>query len=84
VLTAGLPTELVQAITGHKTVEIALKHFFKLKPANLRAQVEKMMPALLPPAMPGGEDSANVMNLLAGATKANAWEVLQRLKGLVG
>ncbi len=84
-LTAGLPMELVQAVTGHKTVEIVLKHYFKPKRANLRAQVEKMMPALLPPARHArGDDKENVQDLLAGATEDNAWEVLQRMKGLVG
>ncbi len=84
-LTAGLPMELVQAVTGHKTVEIVLKHYFKPKRANLRAQVKKMMPALLPPARHArGDDKENVKDLLAGATEDNAWEVLQRMKGLVG
>jgi len=84
-LTAGLPMELVQSVTGHKTVEIVLKHYFKPKRANLRAQIEKMMPALLPPARHArGDDKDNVKDLLEGASEDNAWEVLQRLKGLVG
>ena len=28
-LTAGVPVELVQKVTGHKTVEVVLKHYFQ-------------------------------------------------------
>lgn len=82
-LTAGLPMELVQTVTGHQTVEIVLKRYFKPKRANLRAQVEKLMPALLPPPRhTRGDDKDNMQDLLAGASEDNAWEIVQRLKGL--
>ena len=30
-LTAGVPLELVQKVTGHKMAEIVLKHYFHLR-----------------------------------------------------
>ena len=82
-LTAGLPMELVRAVTGHQTVEIVLKHYFKPRRENLRAEVEKLMPKLLPPVGQLRSERKSVKELLAGASEDNAWEVLQRLKGLV-
>ena len=84
-LTAGLPMELVQAVTGHQTVEIVLKHYFKPRRENLRAQVERLMPQLLPPAGHTRDQGKkkSVKELLNGVTEENAWATLQSIKHLV-
>jgi len=46
-LTAGIPMELVQKVTGHKTAEIVLKHYFKPGREQLRQALQAAMPKLL-------------------------------------
>ena len=79
-LTAGLPMELVRAVTGHQTVEIVLKHYFKPRRENLRAEVEKLMPKLLPPPGQLRSEKKSVKELLRGANEENAWETLQKVR----
>ena len=82
-LTAGLPMELVRAVTGHQTVEIVLKHYFKPRRENLRAEVEKLMPKLLPATTPLAGGKENPKRLLEQATPDNAWDVLQKLRTVI-
>ncbi|NQT93703.1 MAG: hypothetical protein HQ559_13165, partial [Lentisphaerae bacterium] len=46
-LTAGLPLELVQRVTGHKTTDIVLKHYFRPGREDFRKALENAMPRLL-------------------------------------
>jgi integrase len=46
-LTAGVPLELVQRVTGHKTTDIVLKHYFQPGREAFRAALYKVMPDLL-------------------------------------
>jgi len=46
-LTAGVPLELVTKVTGHKTVEIVLKHYFQPDREDFRRALQKVMPKLL-------------------------------------
>jgi ribosomal protein S11 len=46
-LTAGVPLELVQKVTGHKTVEIVLKHYFQPGREAFRQALQMAMPKLL-------------------------------------
>jgi integrase len=46
-LTAGVPLELVQKVTGHKTTDIVLKHYFQPGREAFRQALQKAMPALL-------------------------------------
>lgn len=46
-LTAGVPLELVTKVTGHKTVEIVLKHYFQAGREDFRRALQKVMPKLL-------------------------------------
>ena len=46
-LTAGVPLELVQKVTGHKTTDIVLKHYFQPGREAFRTALNKAMPALL-------------------------------------
>ncbi len=51
-LTAGVPLELVQKVTGHKTVEVVLSHYFQPGRDAFRKAILGAMPDLL--TRPGG------------------------------
>ena len=46
-LTAGVPLELVQKVTGHKTTDIVLKHYFQPGREDFRQALQSVMPKLL-------------------------------------
>src|SRR5215475_2980406 len=46
-LTAGVPLELVQKVTGHKTTDIVLKHYFQPGREEFRQTLQSAMPRLL-------------------------------------
>ena len=46
-LTAGVALELVQKVTGHKTTDIVLKHYFQPGREAFRTALNQAMPALL-------------------------------------
>jgi integrase len=46
-LTAGVPLELVQKVTGHKTTEIVMKHYFQPGREAFRQALQSAMPQLL-------------------------------------
>ena len=46
-LTAGVPLELVQRVTGHKTTDVVLKHYFRPGQEDFRMALEGAMPKLL-------------------------------------
>jgi hypothetical protein len=46
-LSAGMPMELVQHVTGHKTVAVVLKHYFKPGREQFRAAMMKAMPGMM-------------------------------------
>lgn len=46
-LTAGVPLELVQKVTGHKTTDIVFKHYFQPGKEDFRQALQSAMPHLL-------------------------------------
>ncbi len=54
-LAAGVPLELVQRVTGHRTTEVVMKHYFRPGREDFRAAIFKAMPKML---AAGGEESA--------------------------
>ena len=81
-VTRGIPMDLVRVITGHRTVEIVFKHYFKPRREELRLALQKNMPDLL---TVGGKEAKkpDVKQLLEGADEENAWETLQKMKQLL-
>jgi hypothetical protein len=55
-LAAGVPLELVQRVTGHRTVEVVMKHYFRPGREDFRTAILKAMPKML--ADGGGPPSA--------------------------
>jgi hypothetical protein len=46
-LAAGIPIELVQRVTGHRTVEVVMKHYFRPGREDFRTAILKAMPRML-------------------------------------
>ena len=46
-LAAGVPMELVTRVTGHKTVDVVLKHYFRPGREDFRRTIEGAMPAFM-------------------------------------
>ena len=46
-LAAGVPMELVTRVTGHKTVDVVLKHYFRPGREEFRRAIEGAMPQML-------------------------------------
>lgn len=85
-LTAGVPLELVQKVTGHQTTNIVLKHYFQPGREDFRAALQSAMPALLT----NGEKTPieTALDILK-KTGAKTWkkdaarltEILEKLRG---
>jgi hypothetical protein len=46
-LTSNLPMEIVRRVTGHSTVDVVLKHYFRPQRAELKKALTENMPSLL-------------------------------------
>ncbi|HPA17483.1 MAG TPA: tyrosine-type recombinase/integrase [Verrucomicrobiae bacterium] len=70
-LTAGVPLELVQRVTGHKTVDIVLKHYFQPGREEFRRALQDAMPRLLTAGAQRGPKEA--MLAILEKTSARTW-----------
>ena len=69
-LTAGVALELVQKVTGHKTTDIVLKHYFQPGREAFRTALNKAMPALLTyESEPDGVNKAETMRKITIKTQ---------------
>ncbi len=68
-LAAGVPLELVQRVTGHRTVEIVLKHYFRPGREDFRETIMSAMPELLtaPTAAPALPAASGTVAAIIGA-----------------
>lgn len=83
-LSAGVPMELVRRVTGHSTVEVVLKHYFRPKREEFRHALESS----LPKALTGGIEERfdlpqAVLELGKEAETLKPEEVVKKLKALV-
>ena len=69
-LTAGLPMELVRRVTGHTTVDVVLKHYFRPGREDFKRALQAAMPKLLT----NGEKTTReqLIDILSN-TSARAW-----------
>lgn len=82
-LSAGVPMELVRRVTGHSTVEVVLKHYFRPKREEFRHALE----TALPKALTGGiEERFNldkeVLQLGEEVDSLKYDELVERVKDL--
>jgi integrase len=91
-LSQGIPIELVRRVTGHSTVEVVLKHYFRPDRENFRRVLESKMPAFLSGG-PGKNSLERIKKirdlsqqweaLIDGLTAENFPEERERLKGML-
>ena len=80
-LSAGVPLEIVQKVTGHRTAGIVMKHYFQPGREEFRRTLAGKLPALIA----GGAPNARVPELLelrehlVAMTPANWTEIRKRL-----
>ncbi len=80
-LTAGVPLELVQKVTGHKTVDVVLKHYFQPGREEFRRALQTAMPKLL---TNGSKTPKEEMLEILDRSTAKAWKKdANRLRKLV-
>lgn len=83
-LSAGVPMELVRRVTGHSTVEVVLKHYFRPGRETFRTSLGKALPKLLT----GGEEKESldlpkeVLKLGKEAESLKPEKVVKKLKAL--
>ncbi|MFH1968966.1 MAG: site-specific integrase, partial [Verrucomicrobiota bacterium] len=70
-LTAGVPLELVQKVTGHKTTDIVLKHYFQPGREEFRRALQSAMPKLL---TNGQKTPKDQMLTILDRTTAKTWK----------
>ncbi|VGO21849.1 hypothetical protein [Pontiella sulfatireligans] len=64
-LTAGVPIELVRRVTGHSTVNIVLKHYFRPGREDFREALESTLPRALTGEIRKQKTPAEMLNELA-------------------
>jgi len=71
-LAAGVPVELVRRVTGHATVDVVLKHYFRPDREQFRAALTNAMPGILTGGkrkrLPPAEELAALAGKLAAGT----------------
>jgi len=70
-LTAGVPLELVQKVTGHRTTDIVLKHYFQPGREEFRRALQTAMPKLL---TNGQKTPKEEMLAILDQTTAKTWQ----------
>lgn len=79
-LMAGIPMEVVRLVTGHRTVDVVLKHYFRPDFENIRGLFERRMPDILTAgrSLAGSEKTSS--DIIRDATPENAWWTIQQLR----
>ena len=71
-LAAGVPLELVQRVTGHRTVAVVLKHYFRPGREDFRQHLLNAMPRMLAQGPVSGPPSPGIREIVEGMT-AQTW-----------
>lgn len=80
-LTAGVPLELVQKVTGHKTVDVVLKHYFQPGREEFRRALQTAMPKLLTDGAKTPKEQ--MLEILDGITAKSWMKDAGRLRALI-
>ena len=80
-LTSNIPLELVKKVTGHRTVEVVMKHYFRPHRQQLRQVLQEAMPKLLTDGM--GSSREQAAELLRTADDSNWRDVVREALGLL-
>ena len=83
-LAAGVPLELVQRVTGHRTVEVVMKHYFRPGREDFRQAILKAMPKMLADGAVLRSVKDEMREIINGLS-AKTWRLAKRrLLGLLG
>ncbi|MBU4154501.1 MAG: hypothetical protein KKD63_16645, partial [Proteobacteria bacterium] len=87
-LSAGVPMELVRRVTGHATVDIVLKHYFRPGRDDFRKSLEMHMPRVItgvnaPTVESRGDSLAKALRLLEGVNARNFSERVPEARNLL-
>lgn len=74
-LTSNIPLDLVQRVTGHRTTEVVMKHYFRPHREQLKKALQQLMPSLLTAG--AGSSTDNAIALLRSVTSEN-WQRIVR------
>lgn len=78
-LSAGVPMELVRRVTGHSTVDVVLKHYFRPGKEAFKTALETAMPKMLT----GGNGEAPGKAAKDQKADDSNQELLQKIRGLL-
>ncbi|QHI68456.1 tyrosine-type recombinase/integrase [Tichowtungia aerotolerans] len=78
-LSAGVPMELVRRVTGHSTVDVVLKHYFRPGKEAFKTALETAMPKML---TGGGEEAPETEAEDQKSDDSNQ-ELLKKIRGLL-
>lgn len=76
-LSAGVPMEAVRRVTGHATVDVVIKHYYRPGREQLRKSLERM-----PDHIHGSDVRTEIAERLAGLSAEQLAQVLRYLKRL--
>jgi integrase len=71
-LASGVPLELVQRVTGHRTVEVVMKHYFRPGREDFRQAILRAMPKML--ADGGLRSAKDEMRGILERTSVRTWK----------
>ena len=75
-LAAGVPMVLIQRVTGHRTVAVVLKHYFRPGREDFRQVLAKAMPAMLAQRASQPASASDLRRMVEGMT-ARTWKEAQ-------
>ena len=78
-LSAGVPMELVRRVTGHSTVDVVLKHYFRPGKEAFKIALETAMPKMLT----GGQEAEVAVTEPPPEAMAGKEELLKKIRGLL-
>lgn len=81
-LAAGVPLELVQRVTGHRTVEVVMKHYFRPGREDFRTAILKAMPRMLADG-PRQSVESQIIRILDSMTDKTWREGRTRIRSLL-
>jgi integrase len=82
-LSAGVPMELVRRVTGHSTVDVVLKHYFRPGREAFRTALETAMPKMLTGGAGERPDPHKALEALAkAAPEIKPEELVKKIKDL--
>ncbi|MCF7848565.1 MAG: tyrosine-type recombinase/integrase [Kiritimatiellales bacterium] len=82
-LMRGMPLDIVRKITGHKTADVVMKHYFRPERDQLRAAMQKTLPGLLTSAAKPTTPAERAAEVLRKANEKNWHKRISEALGIL-